>query len=162
MKFEYGPKPKTRVIVGRRKMGERRGQHHPPPPLRTPTPSTDPQVSAGPHLPLSFAATAPSRAQFPLSTHLPARPDTKGATRPDSNAASTSKLQPFPKERMVWALTPSGCGRFPSAPRALQGQLLLPSAAECKLALFSTGLTDESKRQGVEATRRLYLGSWLT
>lgn len=146
----------------KRKMGERRGQHHPPPPLRTPTPSTDPQVSAGPHLPLSFAATAPSRAQFPLSTHLPARPDTKGATRPDSNAASTSKLQPFPKERMVWALTPSGCGRFPSAPRALQGQLLLPSAAECKLALFSTGLTDESKRQGVEATRRLYLGSLLT
>lgn len=96
----------------KQKMGERRGQLHPPPPLGTPTPSTDPQVSADPHLPLSFATTAPSRAQSPLSTHLPARPDTKGAARPDSNAASTSKLKPFPKEKRVWALTPSGHGCF--------------------------------------------------
>lgn len=128
----------------KRKTGGRRGQLHPPPPLGTPTPPTDPQMSAGPHLPLSFAATAPSRAQTPLCTHLPARPDTKGAARPDSNAASTSKLQPFPKEKGVWALTPSGRGHFPSARPALQGQLLLLSVAESKLALFSTRPVNES------------------
>lgn len=94
----------------KRKMGERRGQHHPPPPLRTPTPQLTPQASAGPHVPLGFAATASSRSPV-LSPPTSLLDQTlKGLQGQIQTPASTSKLQPFPKERMVGFGLPQGVG----------------------------------------------------
>lgn len=105
----------------KRKTGGRRGQLHPPPPLGTPAPPTDPQVSAGPRLPLSFAGPPPAGPR-PLSAPTSLLGQTLRGLQGQIQTLPLPLMQLFPKRKegvgfdylRAWALPICS----PSSPRS--------------------------------------------